>query len=120
MAVLIDSNTASGGELVAAALGENKRAILLGEKTYGKGSHQTVIPIPGRGAIKLTTSYFISPNGNQINQNGVMPDIEVSAKDTHPQNAEKSKEVSHGEDSLIQRAMDLLHGLSALNENGRE
>lgn len=110
MVVLIDSNTASGGELVAAALGENKRAILLGEKTYGKGSLQTIIPIPGRGAIKLTTSYFISPNGNHINQKGVTPDIEIS-KESTIDCAEDGKLES---DIFILRAMDLIHGISAL------
>lgn len=110
MVVLIDSNTASGGELVAAALGENKRAILLGEKTYGKGSLQTIIPIPGRGAIKLTTSYFISPNGNPINQNGVTPDIEIS-KESSIDYIEDGKLEN---DIFILRAMDLIHGISAL------
>ena len=109
MAVLINSNTASGAELMAAALGENKRAILLGEKTYGKGSMQTVIPIPGRGAIKLTTAHFVSPNGNLIDHRGVIPDIEIS-KD--PQETKSSKV-----EPIIQRAMDLLHGLTALNES---
>lgn len=109
MAVLINSNTASGAELLAAALGENKRAILIGEKTYGKGSMQTIIPIPGRGAIKLTTAHFVSPNGNLIDHNGVVPDIEIPKE---PQN-----EKTEGVDPTIQRAMDLIHGLTALNES---
>ena len=106
MVVLINSNTASGAELLAAALGENKRAVLIGQKTYGKGSMQTVIPIPGRGAIKLTTAYFVSPNGNTINHCGVSPDIEISEDNTlSPQD----------KDPVIVRATDLLHGLTALN-----
>lgn len=111
MAVLINPNTASGAELMASALGENKRAILIGEKTYGKGSLQTVIPIPGRGAIKLTTAYFVSPNGNQINQNGVTPDIEISKENTQ---TNSKKDIA---EPIIQRAMDLLHGISALGES---
>ena len=109
MAVVIDSHTASGAELFAAALGENKRAIIIGEKSFGKGSLQTIIPIPGRGAIKLTTAYFISPNGNKINQNGVTPDIEIQT--------DKMQEVSQEDniDPVIQRSIDLLHGISALN-----
>lgn len=103
MVVLINSNTASGAELLASALGENKRAVLIGEKTYGKGSMQTIIPIPGRGAIKLTTAYFISPNGNAISHQGVVPDIEI-----------KQEQYSLSQDSVILRAMDLLHGLTAL------
>ncbi|MDR0640427.1 MAG: S41 family peptidase [Holosporales bacterium] len=117
MAVLMDSNTASGAELVAAALGHNKRAILIGETTYGKGSLQTVIPIPGRGAIKLTTAYFLSPTGQQINQNGVVPDIEVerepkqASQEPDSSNENKQNEV----DPMVQRAIDLLKALSALN-----
>ena len=106
--VLINNGTASGAELMASALGENKRAVLIGERTYGKGSLQTIIPIPGRGAIKLTTAYFISPNGNIINQNGVTPDIEIK------QNAIKKQ--NENIDPIIQRALDLIHGLLVLNE----
>ncbi|MDR3031276.1 MAG: S41 family peptidase [Holosporales bacterium] len=108
MAIIIDSNTASGAELVAAALGENKRAIIIGEKSYGKGSLQTIIPIPGRGAMKLTTAYFISPNGNNINQAGVSPDIEIAEDMTY-------KKLGTSVDSVVQRAIDLLHGISVLN-----
>lgn len=106
--VLINNGTASGAELMASALGENKRAVLIGERTYGKGSLQTIIPIPGRGAIKLTTAYFISPNGNIINQNGVTPDIEIKQNDIKKQN--------ENIDPIIQRALDLIHGLLVLNE----
>ncbi|MDR3223993.1 MAG: S41 family peptidase [Holosporales bacterium] len=111
MAVLIDSNTASGGELVAAALGENKRAVLLGERTYGKGSQQTIIPIPGRGAIKLTTSHFVSPNGNVIDHAGVQPDIEVPKNQTDPE----TSTAENNQTPVMLRAIDLLHGISALN-----
>lgn len=106
--ILINSGTASGAELMASALGENKRAILIGEKTYGKGSLQTIIPIPGRGAIKLTTAYFVSPNGNIINQNGIIPDIEIKQEI----NENQKKTI----DPIIQRALDLIHGLLVINE----
>ncbi len=108
MVVLINSNTASGAELLASALGENKRAVLIGEKTYGKGSMQTVIPIPGRGAIKLTTAYFISPNGNTITHQGIVPDIEI-----------KQEQSPLSQDSVTLRAMDLLHGLTALTTDAK-
>jgi len=106
--ILINSGTASGAELMASALGENKRAILIGETTYGKGSLQTIIPIPGRGAIKLTTAYFVSPNGNIINQNGIIPDIEIKQgiNENHKETIEP----------IIQRALDLIHGLLVINE----
>jgi carboxyl-terminal processing protease len=124
MVILMDSNTASGAELVAAALGDNKRAVLIGEKTYGKGSLQTIIPIPGHGALKLTTEYFLSPNGRQINQNGVMPDIEISKEIATEVVAPSQSELPKiGADSksfecepIVQRAMDVLHGISALND----
>ncbi|MDR0695154.1 MAG: S41 family peptidase [Holosporales bacterium] len=122
MAVLIDSNTASGGELVAAALGENKRAVLLGEKTYGKGSLQTVIPIPGKGAIKLTTAYFVSPNGNIINQAGVIPDIEI-LRDTDQKGTQEQTDTKIQDPwkaPIILRAMDLLHGLATIKDSAVE
>lgn len=109
MVVLINSNTASGAELLASALGENKRAVLIGEKTYGKGSMQTIIPIPGRGAIKLTTAYFISPNGNSISHKGIIPDVEI-----------KQEQSSLAQDSAILRAIDLLHGLTALTTDTKK
>ncbi|MDR1332964.1 MAG: S41 family peptidase [Holosporales bacterium] len=118
MAVLIGSNTASGGELVAAALGDNKRAILIGQKTYGKGSLQTVIPIPGKGAIKLTTAYFTSPNGNIIDKTGISPDIDI-AKLTQEEE-QKPETAPYAEQPIIQRAVDILHGVSALQESDPE
>ncbi|MBQ7524181.1 MAG: S41 family peptidase [Alphaproteobacteria bacterium] len=122
MAVLVNSGTASGAELLAAALGENKRAIIIGEKTYGKGSLQTVIPIPGRGAIKLTTAYFISPNGNMIEHNGVSPDIELTKEELADNTTEiptaNSGSGIYVQDVAIKRAVDLLHGISALSEDG--
>ena len=121
MAVLVNSGTASGAELLAAALGENKRAIIIGEKTYGKGSLQTVIPIPGRGAIKLTTAYFLSPNGNMIDHNGVSPDIELTREELANNVAEIPASASGKDapvqDTVIKRAVDILHGISALSEN---
>ncbi|MDR0552928.1 MAG: S41 family peptidase [Holosporales bacterium] len=105
IAVLIDKNSASGAELVAAALGENKRAVIIGEKSYGKGSLQTIIPIPGKGAIKLTTSFLYSPNGNKLNNNGVPPDILVESE---PIETEQQVDI-------LKRAVDLIHGIMALN-----
>ncbi|MDR1034704.1 MAG: S41 family peptidase [Holosporales bacterium] len=113
MVVLIDSNTASGAELVAASLGDNKRAVLIGEKTYGKGSLQTIIPIPGRGAIKLTTAYFVSPNGKRIDQVGVVPDIEILKDQDMQQYTQRGQKI----DQIVQRAVDLLHGLSVLSDD---
>ena len=124
--VLIDKNSASGAEIVASALGENKRAVIIGEKSYGKGSLQTIIPIPGKGAIKLTTAYLYSPNGNPLNKNGVNPDILVNIQNEHKDQKQNTEEVdkqkqeasqSFAGDPVIQRAADLLHGISALSQN---
>ena len=103
--VLTNDQTASGAELLASALGENKRAIILGTRTFGKGSLQSIIPIPGRGAIKLTTAILLSPNGNLISKNGITPDIEIQTNKT---------ESSDNDISIIQRAIDLIHGLSVV------
>ncbi|MBR1944093.1 MAG: S41 family peptidase [Alphaproteobacteria bacterium] len=91
--ILINSQTASCAELVAAALADNKRAILIGEKTYGKGAIQSIIPIPGRGALQLTTAYFYSPNGKEINKNGVEPNINIIQSNDNDQMLIKSIEI---------------------------
>ncbi len=112
IAVLIDRNSASGAELVASALGENKRAVIIGEKSYGKGSLQTIIPIPGKGAIKLTTAFLYTPHGNKLNLAGVTPDITIEQ-----QNLKQSDAGEKNQDMVIQRAIDLLHGISILRNN---
>ncbi|MFH1678050.1 MAG: S41 family peptidase, partial [Candidatus Omnitrophota bacterium] len=75
--VLVNGGSASGSEIVAVALQDYKRAIILGTKTFGKGSVQTVIPLSDGSAIRLTTSKYFSPNGQVIHGNGVKPDIIV-------------------------------------------
>ena len=75
--VLVDGRSASASEIVAAALQENKRASVVGEHTYGKGSVQTVIPLADGGALKLTTSEYFTPSGRSIDGTGVVPDLVV-------------------------------------------
>tara|TARA_Y100000590_G_C15625696_1_gene979261 strand:+ start:46 stop:1131 length:1086 start_codon:yes stop_codon:yes gene_type:complete len=75
--VLINYGSASAAEIVAGALKDHKRAILLGENTYGKGSVQSIIPLNNRGAIRLTVSKYYLPSGKSISEVGVMPDIEI-------------------------------------------
>jgi len=75
--VLINNGSASASEIVAGALQDHKRAILLGEKTYGKGSVQSIIPLANRGAIRLTISKYYLPSGESISEIGVSPDIFV-------------------------------------------
>jgi len=75
--VLINNGSASASEIVAGALQDHKRAILLGETSFGKGSVQSIIPLKNRGAIRLTVSKYYLPSGKSISEIGVMPDIKV-------------------------------------------
>jgi carboxyl-terminal processing protease len=78
--VLINYGSASASEIVAGALKDHKRAILLGESSYGKGSVQSIIPLKNRGAIRLTVAKYYLPSGKSISEVGVSPDIEISEK----------------------------------------
>ena len=75
--VLINNGSASASEIVAGALQDHKRAILLGESTFGKGSVQSIIPLRNKGAIRLTVSKYFLPSGKSISNVGVIPDIKV-------------------------------------------
>ena len=75
--VLINYGSASASEIVAGALKDHKRAILLGENSYGKGSVQSIIPLKNRGAIRLTVAKYYLPSGKSISEVGVSPDIEI-------------------------------------------
>ena len=75
--VLINYGSASASEIVAGALKEHKRAILIGENSYGKGSVQSIIPLKNKGAIRLTISKYYLPSGESISEVGVTPDIEI-------------------------------------------
>ena len=76
--VLINYGSASASEIVAGALKDHKRAIILGENSYGKGSVQSIIPLKNKGAIRLTVSKYYLPSGKSISEVGVMPDIEIN------------------------------------------
>jgi carboxyl-terminal processing protease len=77
IAVLINGGSASASEIVAGALQDNRRALLVGTKSFGKGSVQTVLPLPGNTAMKLTTSRYYTPSGKAIQANGIEPDVVV-------------------------------------------
>ncbi len=78
--VLVDGNTASAAELIAAALQDNRRARIVGTRTFGKGSVQTVVPLDGGGAIKLTTARYFTPQDRSLQAAGVVPDVDLSTQ----------------------------------------
>ena len=144
--VLINGGSASAAEIVAGALQDHRRAIILGTRSFGKGSVQTVIPLPGEGAMRLTTARYYTPSGRSIQAKGIEPDILVDAGtiqvtsdaarrreedlrgrlDSEVQNSDSSEveeeiaaELTEDDalrDYQLQRALDLIRGL-ALFEN---
>ena len=101
--VLINYGSASASEIVAGALKDHKRAILLGEPSYGKGSVQSIIPLKNKGAIRLTISKYYLPSGKSISEVGIVPDIEVAEEtDDFKINTES--------DNQLKFALQLLNG----------
>ena len=103
LVVLINYGSASASEIVAGALQDHKRAILVGESSYGKGSVQSIIPLNNKGAIRLTISKYYLPSGKSISEVGVTPDIEI---------AEGSDEfrINTETDNQLKFAVKLLNG----------
>jgi len=101
--VLINNGSASASEIVAGALRDHKRAILLGETTFGKGSVQSIMPLKNGGALRLTVSKYYLPSGKSISEVGVTPDIQVE---------EKGEEfiINTASDNQLNYAVNLLNG----------
>ena len=99
--VLINYGSASAAEIVAGALKDQKRAILLGETTYGKGSVQAIIPLKNKGAIRLTISKYYLPSGKSISEIGVVPDIKVEEE-------EEEFQIDTETDNQLNYAIELL------------
>ena len=101
--VLINGGSASASEIVAGALQDHRRAIVVGTKSFGKGSVQTIIPVRGDGAMRLTTARYYTPSGRSIQALGVMPDIVVNQPPVDPEKAtadEADKEATRSEADL--------------------
>jgi carboxyl-terminal processing protease len=109
LVVLIDGGSASASEIVAGALQDHRRAIILGTKSFGKGSVQTIIPLGGRGALRLTTQRYYTPSGRSIQAKGITPDIIVNPA-----------VIETEEEAQVRSEADLRGHLSAGRESGGE
>lgn len=79
--ILVNGGSASASEIVAGAIKDNKRGMLVGEKTFGKGSVQTLLPLPDGDGIKITIAKYYTPSGVSIHGKGIEPDVPVEDKD---------------------------------------
>lgn len=105
MAVLVNGSSASASEILTGALKDYKKATIVGEKTFGKGIVQTIIPMDKGEGLKLTISEYFSPNGNKIHKQGVKPDVEIKLD-------EKAKGIGvefMNEDNQLQKALEILN-----------
>jgi len=91
MVILINEGSASGSEIVAGVLQDYKRAIIIGNKSFGKGSVQTVIPLGDGSALRLTTSHYFTPSGKIIHGKGIIPDIVMEAKENNGGKLDQAK-----------------------------
>tara|TARA_B100000686_G_scaffold236468_1_gene244432 strand:+ start:647 stop:1912 length:1266 start_codon:yes stop_codon:yes gene_type:complete len=136
LVVLINSGSASASEIVAGALQDHKRAIILGTQSFGKGSVQTIIPVNPFGALRMTTAKYFTPSGRSIQKKGIAPDIIVEAAkvekidgniggreadlkgalDNPNQELKNNEDSKNAEESIVDfqlsRALDLVRGIS--------
>jgi len=99
MVILVNKGSASASEIVAGALADNRRAVIVGGRTFGKGSVQTVIPMKDGSALRLTTSLYYTPSGKVIHKKGIAPDLEVEITES---------DIEEKRDSQLQAAIELL------------
>lgn len=137
--VLIDSGSASAAEVVAGALRDHRRALIMGSTSFGKGSVQTVLPLDNGDSIKLTTARYYTPNGTSIQATGIVPDIELPENaelrvgaQTSPQlreadlpghlqaesEAAEADQAKAQADYAVNEALNLLRGLAVFRERG--
>jgi carboxyl-terminal processing protease len=108
LVVLVNGASASAAEIVAGALQDHGRARLIGERTYGKGSVQTVMPLGEGSAIKLTTSRYLTPSGRSINGKGIEPDLVVGSADINLQYRGARGRVALRDDAQLLEALRLI------------
>jgi carboxyl-terminal processing protease len=113
MVVLVNQGSASASEIVAGALQDYGRAVIMGSKTFGKGSVQTIIPLDDGSGIKLTTARYYTPKGRSIHEKGIQPDIPLPAIEKAPQ---KVVEQQPGADPDLDRALEQLKGMTILQK----
>ena len=92
---MINNGSASASEIFAGALKDHKRAIILGENSYGKGSVQSIIPLKNGGGIRLTISKYYLPSGKSISEVGVSPDIIVEEQSQFKLDSEKDNQLNY-------------------------
>lgn len=107
LVVLVNEGTASASEIVAGALQDRDRAIVIGTTTYGKGSVQEVVPLSDSSAMKFTTAAYLTPNGQNIDGTGISPDVEVKS------------DLATMDDEQFRRAVEILEGI-VLSESGAQ
>jgi carboxyl-terminal processing protease len=118
LVVLVNGGSASASEIVAGALRDHGRAALIGHKTYGKGSVQTVMPLSHGGAIKLTTSRYFTPSGASIQAKGIVPDIVAPGPETPPAELNSSRQTQPlvDRDKEVRLALDTLKSETRLTQ----
>jgi carboxyl-terminal processing protease len=112
LVLLVNGGSASASEILAAALHDNARATLIGRRTYGKGSVQTIMPLEGNQAIKITTSRYFTPSGASINGVGIEPDVLVDGPEQPPAQMDESE--TGAAPTLAQRDGQVARALQAL------
>jgi carboxyl-terminal processing protease len=130
MVLLVNSGSASGSEIVAGALKDLNRAILVGETTFGKGSVQSVIQLPDGSALRLTTAKYYTPSKQVIHEKGITPNIKASLSPDQeralllkrrdgPLSPDEQKIVNEQKDPQLDRAVDALKGVMIYNQNDK-
>lgn len=121
MITLVNGGSASASEIVAGALQDHKRSIVMGSQTFGKGSVQTILPLSNNTAIKLTTARYFTPNGQSIQAKGITPDILDDEAGDNPRllrEADLNRHLSNGSDGAAdEKAITKINGISSRKNN---